>query len=161
MKKKRRLKKKFIVFIFLYLFLLTSLLAFKTYSKYTGTINKTGNVTVAKWDVSANIPTSNINLIAGNNTENYLVTVTSDSEVATDYNIIVSNLPNYIQVALDDDNFIDVTGGQVVFNNAGSFNANAVNTSNTHTLKIKALIDAAAINRNISVDVTFIQKQIN
>ena len=162
MKKKRKLKKKFVVFFSLYFIIISSFFFFFTYSKYSGTINKTGSVTVAKWGVSANLPTDNIDLIAGNNIDTYTLTVNSESEVATDYNIIISNLPNNIQVALDNDNYVDVVDGQVIFTNAGSFNANASNTSNTHILKIKALIDAdTETNRKINVDVVFNQKHIN
>ena len=162
MKKKRKMKKKFVVFFSLYIVILSSYFFIRTFSKYSTSVNKLGSITVAKWDVSANIPTSDINLIAGNNIENYTLTVTSESEVATDYSIIISNLPDNIQVALDDDNYIDAVNGQVEFNSAGGFNANAANSSDTHVLKIKALVDAdSQVNRKISVDVVFAQRQVS
>lgn len=160
--KKRRLKKKFIVFFYIYALILSSFFITKTFSKYTSNFSKNGNIEIAEWNVSATIPDANINLIAGNNTELYTITVNSESEVGTDYSIVISNIPANVQVALDNNNFINATEGQVEFNNAGSINANASTTTNTHVLKIKALIDAAnETNRKLNVSVTFTQKQTN
>ena len=162
MKKKRKLKKKFVVFFSLYLVLLTSFFAIRTYSKFSNSVDKTGSLSIAKWDVLANIPTEDINLVAGNNIDTYTLTVTSKSEVATNYSIVISNLPIGVQVALDNNNYKNVSSGKVQFNNVGSFNANASNTSKNHTLKIKAELYAdEQTNKKIKVDVVFTQKKIN
>lgn len=162
MKKKRKLKKKFVVFFSLYFVLLASYFIIHTFSKYSESINKMGSITIAKWDVSANIPTEDVNLVAGNNVDTYTLTVTSKSEVATNYSIVISNLPIGVQVALDNNNYKTVSSGKVQFNNVGSFNANASNTSKNHTLKIKAELYAdEQTNKKIKVDVVFTQKQIN
>ena len=156
------MKKKFIVFFYIYALILSSFFITKTFSKYTSNFSKNRNIEIAEWNVSATIPDSNINLIAGNNTELYTITVNSESEVGTNYSIVISNIPANVQVALDNNNFINATGGQVEFNNAGSINANASTTTNTHVLKIKALIDAEnETNRKLNVSVTFTQKQTN
>lgn len=109
--------------------LLTSFFVIRTYSKFSSSVDKTGSLSIAKWDVLANIPTEDINLVAGNNIDTYTLTVTSKSEVATNYSIVISNLPIGVQVALDNNNYKNVSSGKVQFNNVGSFNANASNTS--------------------------------
>lgn len=162
MKKKRKLKKKFIIFFAIYIIFISTYLVINTFSKLNANITKTGTLSVAKWDVSSNIPDNTINLIAGNNIENYTLTVTSKSETASNYSIIISNLPENVQVALDDNTFISPSSGTVTFNNAGSFNANSANTSHNHTLKIKALLGAdSQSGSNISVNIEFIQGNIS
>ena len=149
-------------FLYIYALLFTLCFGVLTMAKYTGVAEETGTVSIAKWDVLANIPTEDINLVAGNNIDTYTLTVTSKSEVATNYSIVISNLPIGVQVALDNNNYKNVSSGKVQFNNVGSFNANASNTSKNHTLKIKAELYAdEQTNKKIKVDVVFTQKKIN
>ena len=162
MKKKRKLKKKFIVFFAIYIIFISAYLVINTFSKFNSNVTKTGTLSIAKWDVSSQMPDSTINLIAGDNTETYTLTVTSESETASNYSIIISNLPENVQVALDNNTFLSPTSGTVTFSNVGTFDANAVNTSHNHTLKIKALLEAnVQTGSNINVNVEFTQRQIS
>ena len=162
MKKKRKLKKKFIVFFAIYIIFISAYIVINTFSKLNANITRTGTLSVAKWDVSSTIPNNTINLIAGNNIENYTLTVTSESETASNYSITITDLPDNVQVALDNNTFLSPTSGSVTFNNVGTFDANAQNTSHNHTLKIKALLEAdAQTDETIDVNVEFTQRQIS
>ena len=162
MKKRYKLKKKFIIFLSIYFVFLTSYLSVLTLSKYAGKIEKSGSISVAKWDVTAAIPNGNVNVVAGNTIDTYTLTVTSESEIATNYSIVLSSLPMGVQVALDNGSFKGVSSGKIQFNNVGTFNTNSTTKTKTHILKVKAeLFTDETSNKNIKVDVVFTQKKLN
>lgn len=155
--KKRKLKKKFAVFFSLYFILLSSFFSYKTFSKYSTDINKNTNATVAKWDVSSNIPNASINLISSDEDNTYILNITNNSEVAAKYSIIVSNIPVGTLVALDNGKYTNYSS-RVLFNNVGTIKTNATNKTKSHTIKFKAVPEAEEVsNRNIKIQVTFNQ----
>ena len=162
MKTKRKLKKKFVIFFSVYLFLFGSFFIVNTISKFNNNVSKIGNIPVAKWNVSAVLPNGTLNIIAGNGSVNYNVSVTSISEVANSYSVVVSNLPNDVEVSIDGGSYLSPVSNRIEFANAGSFNANDVNTTNNHVLSFRSPITATEIsNRSIDVDVIFKQSDIN
>ena len=161
-KTKRRLKKKFIVFLFIYFILFTSYFTFNTVSKYVGEMNKTNQISVARFSVNATGNNSNISMIAGNGGSSltYTVTITSTSEVATDYSIILTNVPTGVKVKLDNGSYMSETNNEISFNNVGTFVPNDSNSTRTHTLTFMAEIGTATqSNSSIGLDVVFTQVQ--
>ena len=161
-KTKRRLKKKFIVFLFIYFILFTSYFAFNTLSKYASQVNTNDQVSVARFSVSATGNNANIDMIAGNSGSSltYTVTVTSTSEVAANYSIILTSVPTGVKVKLDNGSFESETNGTINFNNVGTFNANDSNSTRTHTLTFMAEIGTTTqSNTSIGLDVIFTQVQ--
>ena len=161
-KTKRRLKKKFIVFLFIHFILFTSYFTFNTVSKYVGEMNKTNQISVARFSVNATGNNSNISMIAGNGGSSltYTVTITSTSEVATDYSIILTNVPTGVKVKLDNGSYMSETNNEISFNNVGTFVPNDSNSTRTHTLTFMAEIGTATqSNSSIGLDVVFTQVQ--
>lgn len=156
-----RKKKKFLVFLLIYLIMATSVLSIVTLSKYTSISSGNGSMQIAKWDVTINTSSNtsdNINLISGNNEISYTVKVKSLSDVKVGYTINVSNIPNDIQVKLDTGSYITPSGGKVSFSNAGIINADASTKEKTHTIYFTAPLGSATVNnKSISIDVVFVQ----
>lgn len=156
-----RKKRKFLTFLLIYLVMTTSVLSMITLSKYTSTSSGNGNIQIAKWDVTINTSSNTsdtINLISGNNEISYKVKVKSLSEVKVGYSINVSNMPNDVQVKLDNGTYKTPSGGKVTFNNAGVINANASTKEVSHILYFTAPLGSATVNtKSIDIDVVFTQ----
>ena len=161
--KQEAFKERIILFIFVYLIFASLYFSVNTLAKYTGTVSGTGETQVAKWEVSAT-PNSNspMNIIAGNDTDSYKITVTSTSEVGCSYSISLSNVPTGVMVKLDDKAPVTVGADKkVTFTNCGEFSANTQGQQRIHTLELKAGIDITPVSNNaIDVDVSFVQKQV-
>lgn len=161
-KTKRRLKKKFIVFLFIYFILFTSYFTFSTVAKYAGEISRTNQISVARFSVNATGNNANIDMIAGNGGSSltYTVTITNTSEVATNYSIMLTNVPTGVKVKLDNGSYMSGTNNEISFNNAGTFAPNDSNSTRTHTLTFMAEIGTATqSNASIGLDVVFTQVQ--
>ena len=157
MKKKRKLKKKFIVFFFLYFAFFTSFFIYKSFSKYSTNINKTADVDVAKWDVSANIPDASFS-VTPNGNHSYNITVTNNSDVALTYNIQVNNVSKNSVISLDGKKFSD-SGNSFTFKNVGTINANDSNKTREHELIFISNPDVTEYNnRQVTISVIFTQK---
>ena len=159
MKKKRKLKKKFIVFFSLYFAFFTSFFIYKSFSKYSTNINKTANVDVAKWDVAVTSSQNATFTIQPAGEQSYVINVTNDSDVGVTYSIDVSNIPKNSIVILDDEQFsnclpnVSFTGGDI-----------DPNDETTHTLRFVSPpdVDVDASNgstKSVNINVTFTQKQ--
>ena len=161
--KQEAFKERIILFLFVYLIFASLYFSVNTLAKYTGTVSGTGETQVAKWEVSAT-PNSNspMNIIAGNDTASYEITVTSTSEVGCSYSISLSNVPTGVMVKLDDKAPVTVGADKkVTFTNCGEFSANTQGQQRIHTLELKAGIDITPVSNNaIDVDVSFVQKQV-
>lgn len=161
MKKKFTIKKKYITFLILYFVLFTSYFSVVTLSKYVGTISDSGTKTIAKWEVSTDTSdneSDTLDMVVGNTTQSYTLKVTSTSETKAIYSIVLSNVPNEIQVKLDNGTYQTPTNNVINFNNVGYINANAETRTITHTLTFNVPIDSNTINANeINIDVIFNQ----
>lgn len=163
MKLNIKIKKKFVIFLFIYFTFFTSFFTMRTLSRYISVVRTDGEKTIAKWDVVVgNENTDTINLVAGNNTstQNYILSVTSNSETKVGYSIILSNVPNDILVSIDGGSNVSPTNNKVEFSSS-NFVILATDTNKTkqHTIKFTAPIDAAVrTNRDISVDLIFTQE---
>ena len=135
-------KIKIVIFVFLLLILgiHTSLALFKR------SANVSTPLTAASWNVSVSSNSSSImQLIPDSGSISYNITVTSSSEVDTDYSIIVSNIPSGVQVKLDAGNF-EPYSSTVTFPNVGTILYGAQPNSVAHTLTFRANAGAAFVN---------------
>lgn len=155
--KKRRLKKKFIVFFYIYALILSSFFITKTFSKYSSNYVENANVEVAKWDVSANLPDADITIApASENT--YTLTVTSNSEVSLSYSIKISNISKNTYVVIDNDKYSN-GGNNFTFSDYGNININDQSRTKTHILKFISTPGVTEYtNRIVKIEVIFTQK---
>ncbi len=161
--KEEAFKERMILFIFVYLIFVTLYFSANTLAKYTGTVSGTGQTQIAKWDVSAvSNSNSTMNIIAGNDTATYEITVTSTSEVGCTYSIVLSNVPTGVKVKLDNESPVTVGADKIVtFNNCGRFYANNPGVVKVHTLVLEAGIDIPPVSNNsMNIDVSFVQDPI-
>lgn len=161
---KRRLKKKCIAFLSIYALFFVSCFTLITLAKYTSLLNRNGNVSVAKWDVSiagANNTTLSTMVIGKSSTyQDYTLTVTSLSEVGITYSAVITGVPTGVQIQVDDNTIYTPTNNTITINNLGSFSANASNTTHTHKLSFIVPIDTDTItNQALDIDVIFVQNQ--
>lgn len=117
---------------------------------------------VAKWEVYADTSDNAVDVLdlvsGGNTNQNYIVKVTSSSDVAVDYAIEVSSLPTGVTVLLDGNNSGTISSNKVVFENAGSFNAGSNNAINEHTLTFSTALGSGDIDSSsVKIDVIFTQ----
>lgn len=157
--KKRRLKRKFKVFLTIYFVLFTSFLSVDTLAKYAGNSSGTGTISIAKWDVSlVGDDNNSINIIKGNTTQEYKLKVISKSDVGITYSIIFTNVPIGLQVKIDDNVYVSALNNEIKINNVGIIDANATNKTKEHTLTFNALLETSdSTNKEIDMDVIFTQ----
>ena len=164
MKKRRKLKKKFVVFLLIYFILLTSYLTSFTFAKFVGRIEKETSLEIAKWEVYTDTndnSTNALNLVSGNTSQNYILKVTSNSDVAIDYSVEISNLPNGIIISLDGGTFKTAKNNKIVFEDAGSFAAGSASVVNQHNLTFSTVLGSGNISsENIKINVIFIQNNV-
>ena len=127
-------------------------------ARYNSSIQGTDNVSVACWNVNADISNNendSLSLVSDNTAAEYKIKITSESEVSTKYSIILSNVPNGLEVKLDDDeDYIIVTDNGITFDNVGSFKVNDEETEHIHTLTFNDPLKSNNIgDYNINIDV--------
>ena len=161
--KKEAIMKKLLTFFFIYFVFFTTYFSMITLSKYTGTSTGNGPATIAKWDVSIDTSSSSdtLNVVSGGAIQSYTLKVISKSEVGANYSIILSNVPNEIEVSIDGRTYPVPADNKIVVNNIGSFTANDTTTEHSHTLTFNAPLNSNIPSVNeINVDVEFVQKQL-
>ena len=161
------LKKKYIVFLLIYFMFFSLYFTSTTMSKYvTEEVITSNSLQVAKWDVDADSSSDkNIVLVSGDevtNKQSYFIEVTSNSEVAADYKIVISNLKEGVVVSLDNGAYITPIAGKAVLSNSNcSFNANDTNSIHNHKIMFKANEGAPSAEKdNLNVDIVFTQKSL-
>lgn len=152
------MKKKHIILVLLLICLLTISISV-TYAKYSDYFITSIGGSVAKWDVSIEASEDkDITLVAGNDTKEYIIKVKSNSEVKAKYSIVVSNLPENVEVKLDERDY--ESGDVVTFDNVGTINADD-DSPVEHKLTFNALLEADKIeDSNIKIEVVFVQDEI-
>ena len=167
-KRARRLliSKRIATFIFLYIilfvFFLTYNITMKTFSKYASADSKDAEASIAKWEVSLDTENSNntFNTISGD-TVQYILKIISESEIASCYTVVLSDLPSEIQVSIDGGIFQTPTNNMITYTNLGEFDLDDEETEHTHTLAFLIPLDSNIIDINeINIDVQVSQKVI-
>ena len=164
LKKKRKLKKKFVIFFSIYLVIIAFNIILLSLAKFTNFFEKNGSLDVAKWDVSVKsddeiLPTMTI----GNDStyQEYNLNVTSKSDVVINYSVVIRDVPTGVNVQVDDSSIYSENNHIITINNLGSFNANDFNNTHNHILKFILplgidIIDDATLN----LDVVFTQVEL-
>lgn len=154
--KKRRLKKKFIIFLMIYVFYLAPYLIITSYSKYESMIKKESSVAIAKWEVSASIPDATLNIISENGYQEYNVDITNNSEVSINGFIILSDIPDGILVSINDSEFINSDiNHQIKYN----IELNKESSSN-YQLRFKSKLSSPNLNDyEVNIDVLLNQRR--
>ena len=161
----KRINNKNIMLLCFVTFLISFVLSFSICSlaKYSTKLSDVSNsATLAKWEVTANIPSQTFNLLTDQNPITYTFDVTNNSEVAAIYSIELDNIPYGVFVKLDNSSYVarNDSSHTIKINNVGTINANASSRTITHTLTFIASPDAEEIDNNISIKVLFKQKNV-
>lgn len=111
-------------------------------AKYYSSVSGSSGASVAKFDVSIDTSdnvSDSLSFVSGANTADYIVKVTSTSEVATDYSIVLSGVPDGLEVMLDDSGtYVTPINNEIVFSGNDcvncSFSVNDLHSVHTHIL---------------------------
>ena len=149
-------KKKIIIII------LTVIVFVNTYflAKYISSFEGSDSTELAKWSVSYDTDdniSDTINLISGDGAKDYYINITSNSEVALKYSIILNNVPDEMEVKIDDKGFEYPTNNKIIFD-IGYFSASDLNSTKQHILSFNAPLDSEiASSTNVDIDIIFDQ----
>ena len=150
---RRKRNKSVYIFIFIYILVLGLCTIFTTFAKYNGMISRNYSTQVAKWNVSVISDEYDIlpTMVIGDDStfQNYNFSITSISEVAVDYSVIISNVPSGVLVKVDDDIIYEEDNNTILINNLGSFNANDTNSTHNHKLTFMVPIGVETIENAI------------
>ncbi len=145
------------------LVVITTSMTGNIYAKFVASESAADSARVAKFDVSVSNTygetPSEIKLATGATTASYSFTVTSNSEVAVKYDVVVSwtgEWPTNVTLALDDGSAVQPTGTSHTFVDAGSFTVSDAGATNTkeHNLTLAATVFGEPVNlTGIQVDV--------
>lgn len=162
MKKQIHIKNKYKSFLVLYFLCFSLFFTAETFSKFLSIINVSGSLEVAVWDVAlANPDAEDVSLIAGNTTQDFLLTVTSTSEIASNYSIVITNVPAGVSVKIDNGSEFTPENNVIIIPNVGSFEANDANSQHQHTITVIASIDTGVLDKEqLSLYLTFTQVEI-
>ena len=135
--------------------------AVQTFAIFRKSKTGAGTIDTATWSVTRSVSQNgdSIDLTKGENTDNYLLTVQSASEVDVIYSIIISNLPTGVEVDLDNSgNYRTPDNGTIRIDPAGTINYNDSIKTKNHTLTFRATNGATPItDHEIDIDVEFKQ----
>lgn len=159
-----RRKRKFFLFLLIYLFFITTYVSLNTFSKYISVANNRNTTQgVAKWDVSLDTSSSGntINLINGNSSssQDYMLTVTSQSEVGVNCDLNILNVPNGLKLTIDGTYEYTASNSEIYVSNFCLFNANDINDTQNFVLTFTASLDIASEQgRQIGINVICAQR---
>lgn len=165
--KKDIYRKRLFIFLFVYFALFSSYYMTDTFTKCVGQLNKDAATSIAKWDVSlASTSLNSIDVIRGNTTDNlegqtYSIDVTCESDVGVNYSIVLGNIPTGVRVVLDGTDTYYENNNVITISNAGSFDVGDLDSTHTHSLTFIAPEGTATVlNNSVTVDVSFVQKNL-
>ena len=159
---RRKNRKSVYIFIFAYILVLALCDIFTTFAKYKSVVSKSYSSKIAKWDVSIIIDEYHVlpTMVIGDDStfQDYNFSITSISEVAADYSVIISNVPSGVSVKVDDDIIYDEDNNTISITNLGSFNAKDINSTHNHKLTFMVPIGIEEIeNAILDLDVIITQ----
>ncbi len=161
---KRFIKKKYVVFLCLYGLFFVLYSSMTSFAKFASVVSQSGSIAVAKWDVSLSGEDNAVfePIVIGDDStyQDYTLTVTSNSEVALSYSVVLTNVPDDLIVLVGDEAHRP-TNNRITINNIGSFTALDNNRTHTHTLTFIVPIDSDAFDsQTIDIDVMFSQEEL-
>ena len=158
MNKVKKSKLRLVISIAIVAFIIIPL-SFAIYKKSSGS---NGEITLATWSVSMTDSGGDNHLSVTPDpngvTADYVINVTSQSQVDIVYSVVVDNLPSGVSVAIDGGSFETAVNNKVTFSNYGSILYTAANKTNTHTITFKAASNATLVS-NQEVSIIVLTKQ--
>jgi len=158
------MKKNSIKFLFV-LLVVTTICHFlipSSFALFRSKVETTGSVELAKWDVGLSQDGVNDSLTVkadGEDDDVYLLTVRSNSEVDVVYSIELSNLPEGVEVQLDDRDYIPVPAShKITIDDAGTIPYTGSEQSVEHTLRFRALTTAEEVEEQ-EINVKVVMRQ--
>ena len=120
---------------------------------------------VAVWNVTADIDDDEMEIVTGNGVSEYPITVTNDSDVASDCRIVLTGVPSGVEVKLSGDGIDSdsplsgvVDGDKIIFSSNDAL-VLGFNQTKNYTIQFSAPLSTDAMSEEeISVDVELIQK---
>lgn len=148
-----------LIVIFLCIIAVFSHILFGTYAKYNTSQDFGDGARVARWSPSAVLEDSNeLRIVKGNSEDTYTFTVTSESEVANTYSVILRDVPQGVSVTIGyETQTADTANAELTFENVGSFEASPEVTSAEHTITFSADLGTVPREYTIPINVTFTQ----
>ena len=131
-----------------------------TIAKYVSSMRGSSANGVAKWSVDATSNSSStMNLVFGNDTGSYTLSITSTSEVSAGYSVVLSGVLSGMEAKIDSGSYQTAdNSGNITFNNVGSFAASDVNSTHTHTVTFNAPLGSNIQSASgIDINVVFVQ----
>ena len=155
----KRKKNKILIYLLILVLLFFNITAI-SFAKYLNSILINGASDIAKYDVkfsSTDSDTKEFDLDSTNYFGNYKFNIVSNSETSLNYDIVLSSLPNDLNVSLDNKTFKTSNNGKVECKNAGTIKGSTTEQTSTNTLYFTYLKDKDAFNNKIKIDINFNQ----
>ena len=150
--------KKYIKLILIFIFLLLFTTILNTYCKYQNNMKLNNNIAIAKWEIKPDINNKILNLVSNNTTQDYEINIAYKSEVASNYQIILSNIPKGIKVSLNSSQIFTPDNNNQIIINAGTINPSNNQINITDSLRFISTLDADNLSDYIiGIEVIFSQ----
>lgn len=154
------MKKKLMYVTFPFFILISICLIPFIFSIFRNVMAGAGSLITASWNVALDTTGngSSIDIVPGSLNGVYTINVSSNSEVDVTYSIIVSDLPQGVQVSLDSGGYVTPTNNTITFSSVGVINYSDVSKQRQHILTFKANQGTSELLDNeINIDVKFQQ----
>lgn len=150
--------KKYIKLILIFIFLLLFTTILNTYCKYQNNMKLNNNIAIAKWEIKPDINNIILNLVSNNTTQDYEINIAYKSEVASNYQIILSNIPKGIKVSLNSSQIFTPDNNNQIIINAGTINPSNSQINITDSLRFISTLEADNLSDYIiGIEVIFNQ----
>ena len=128
-------------------------------ARFYSPLGGSASLPIARWgvDVAAETPATPVSVLIGHTVYSYPFQVSSSSEVGVDYQVLLTGVPETLQVRLDGQAPVATDSGGIYFA-GGHFNAGET-TPHPHTVTLSAPLGATAGSQQIGVKVLFTQTQ--
>lgn len=150
--------KKYIKLILIFIFLLLFTTILNTYCKYQNNMKLNNNIAIAKWEIKPDINNKILNLVSNNTTQDYEINIAYTSEVASNYQIILSNIPKGIKVSLNSSQIFTPDNNNQIIINAGTIKPSNNQINITDSLRFISTLEADNLSDYIiGIEVIFNQ----
>ena len=156
------MKRKWIISIAVIISLLLVFFVSSSFAIFKKSVPTNNRLTLASWNVHLNQTGVNNSLVVANGLQeaSYLLHVYNESQVDVRYSIVISNIPDGVEVAIDDDNNYQAPqNGTYSVADVGTILYSDLDHTNTHTIYFRAASNATPVNAQ-TVNIDVIIKQI-
>ena len=153
--------KKYKYIYVLLIFIISLVILTSSFALFKSASSADMNVELADWHVyllDVDQP-ENINIISGVTNNTYNLRVKSLSDVSVGYDIVLTNVPDGVQVSLDGEEFVEANNHTITFEEAGEIDVNDETKIRDHVLEFKAPLGTTEVS-NVSVNIDVIFKQL-